>query len=399
MNGRPLERTCLLITMALAVTLAVACAGAPPPTPTATPPAPTKPAAQPAKPAAAPATPAPAPTKPAAAAPKPTEPAKAAPAAVVKLSVDPVGKSSDAGLYIALEKGYFKEQNINIELKPVAGTSERLQMLAVGEADVGGGSPGPGIYNAIQRGIPLKLAAEKGSNAPGMGFISFVVRKDLYDQGVIREPKDLKGKKIGVTGGNAGATGLVDLDILMSKAGLSWKDAEIVDLVFADYQAAFAGKSIDVALQIEPLTTKGVEQGIFVRWKGVDEINPNHQQATLMFSAQFAKDRTEVAKRFTAAYVKGVRDYNDAFVKKNKKLRDEIIPLLIQNTNIKERELYDKMVYPGLNPDGYVNSESLSRDLEWLLANGFMRERVDLKQIIDNQFADYAVQVLGKYNR
>ncbi|MBI4316877.1 MAG: ABC transporter substrate-binding protein [Chloroflexi bacterium] len=402
MNRYLSPRTLGVIAVTLALSFLVACAAAPTPTPA---PPPTKAPTEPAKPAAAatpvpaPATPVPAATKPAAAAPKPTQAAKAAPAATVKLSVDPVGKSSDAGLYIALEKGYFKEQNITIELKPVAGTAERLQMLAIGEADVGGGSPGPGIYNAILRGIPLKLAAEKGSNPPGQGFISFVIRKDLFDQGAIKDPKDLKGRKIGITGANAGATALIDLDILMSKAGLTYKDTEPVDMVFADFGAAFAGKSIDVAAQIEPLTTKGVEQGLFVRWKGIDEINPNHQVAALMFSSQFAKDRADVAKRFMVAYVKGVRDYNDAFVKKDRKARDEVIPVLIKHTDIKQQELFDKMVFPGLNPDGHVNTQSLSRDLEWLLANGFMRQAVDLKEIIDNQFADYAVQVLGPYKK
>ncbi|MBI2953672.1 MAG: ABC transporter substrate-binding protein [Chloroflexi bacterium] len=386
----------LVVTSALLVSLLVACAAAPTPTPTSAP-APTKaPAAAPTK-AAAPTVAAeatkaaPAPTK-AAVAPKPA-------AASVKFGVDPVGRSSDAGYFIARERGYFKEQNIQVEELGITQAPQMVQLLATNEIEAGGGSISPALFNAIGRGIPLKVVADKASVSPGMGYIALVVRKDLWDSGAIRKVEDLKGKNVTLNAGKGGAANHVEVDLLLQTVGLSIKDINIVDLGFADMNAAFAGKSVDAGFPMEPLLTMGLEQGLYVRWKGSDEIYPNHQVAVSIYSGKFAQERTEVAKRFYNAYLKGVRDYNDAFVKKDPKARQEVIDILMKNTSLKQRDQYDKLIFPGLNPDGYANAESIAKDQDWYAANGYLPQKVDLKDVIDNQFADYAVQTLGKYKK
>ena len=65
--------------------------------------------------------------------------AESKPAAeVVKVGSSPV--LSSAGIFLALEKGYFKEEGIEVELVPFAGSSApMLPLLAKGELDVGGG--------------------------------------------------------------------------------------------------------------------------------------------------------------------------------------------------------------------------------------------------------------------
>ena len=48
------------------------------------------------------------------------------------------------------------------------------------------------------RGIRIKIVADKASSSPGYGATKILVRKDLVESGRYREPKDLKGKRIGV---------------------------------------------------------------------------------------------------------------------------------------------------------------------------------------------------------
>ena len=50
-----------------------------------------------------------------------------------------------------------------------------------------------------------------------------------------------------------------------------------------------------------------------------------------------------------------------------------------------------------LNPNGTINRESLAGDQEYFLSTGDQQQRVELSQLVDPQFADYAVQVLGRY--
>ena len=50
-----------------------------------------------------------------------------------------------------------------------------------------------------------------------------------------------------------------------------------------------------------------------------------------------------------------------------------------------------------LDPNGRVKPEVLQMDVQYYLAKGFMQQPIDLNQIIDNRYADYAVGRLGPY--
>lgn len=397
-QGSWLRYSCLAVII-LALALGVACTAAPTPTPTSAP-APTKAAAAPTKAAAA-STKAAEPTK---AAPAPTKPAEAAkPKApvTVRVGVDPVGRASDATYFIGQEKGYFKEQNIDFQAKAIRVAPDNLQLLATGEIDVGGGSPNAGLFNSIARNIPIQIVADKGTSRPGMGYFALMVRKDLWDSGVIKDITDLRGRKFGTPGGKT-ASSLAWVDAMLAKQGLSWKaiekEVELVDLGFANMNPAFAGKSIDFAMQMEPLVTKAVDEGLAVVWKRSDEMDPNGQTAVVLFGAKFAKEQADVARGFAIAHVKAARDYNDAFVKKDPKAYDEIVRILTKHTELKDAAVYQKVVLPGLNPDGALNVASIARDQDWYASLGLVPQKVDLNAVIDQQFVNNAVQVLGRYN-
>jgi len=95
-------------------------------------------------------------------------------------------------------------------------------------------------------------------------------------------------------------------------------------------------------------------------------------------------------------YVKGERDYNDAFAKgKNK---SEIVSMLTKHVSLKDPALYDKMRMPYLNPDGKMNMDSLKMDFDYFVQMGYYTGSTKgVDSIVDNQFTDYAVQQLGAY--
>jgi len=111
--------------------------------------------------------------------------------AQTKVRVGAYASISDAPLYIALDKGYFKEQGLDVELVQVNSGGTMMSLMTSGELDASGGSPGAGLYNAVRQGIQFKIVADKGSSLPGHGYFAFVVRKDLADQ--IKTVADLRG--------------------------------------------------------------------------------------------------------------------------------------------------------------------------------------------------------------
>lgn len=298
---------------------------------------------------------------------------------------------SDAGFAIAEARGYFAEEGLKIERKVAKGGVDVVGPMATGEIDVAGIAPTPGFYNAAMRDVPIKIVADKAHIAPGRPFTTLVVRKDLADS--MKELRDMKGKNIAV---NAIRTGNSTANVfrrMLKQAGLTLDDINAVDLSFPETNVAMSNKAVDLALQFEPLLTQGLDMGLFVNWKGFDEVSPNLQVAGVFYSPKFAK--TEAAKRFMVAYLRGVRDFNDGLEKR--KNWDAIVSILQEYTALKDRSLFDKMAYAGLNPNGYLNVDSMVEDVNSYIEQGFMKEKLDVNKVIDMQYVDYALARLGKY--
>jgi len=332
------------------------------------------------------------------AAAQPTAAAASVPAPV-KLRVATIRITADAGLYIAEEKGYFKEQGIDVEWVDFATAAEATAPLGAGQLEVGVGAVGAGLFNAFNRGIDVRLVADKAATSPDPrnGFASslaLAIPKEYADSGRFNDYADLRGKTIVIPA--KGTASHVLVDQALRKGGLTLADAEINELTFPDVNPALANKAVDVALQIDPLLTLGEAQGILVPWKRAADIYPGQQIGAVMYGPRVAQISQNVGNRFMVAYVKGLRDYNDAFGPRRQG-RAEVVAILTKNTNVKDPALYDKVTWDYMNPDGYLNVETLARDMDWYVANGYLPEKPDINRLVDNSFADYAVSVLGNY--
>jgi NitT/TauT family transport system substrate-binding protein len=349
--------------------------------------------AVPAAPAAAPSPPAAtAPAAPGtAASPVPTGQASLTQPVPVKMGI--VASVSDSGIFIAMEKGYFKEQGLEIEAIPFDSAAGMTAPLSTNQLDVGAGSPSAGLYNALTRDLDLKIVADKGSNRPGFGYVALIARPDLVESGQLQDYADLRGRTIAL---NARATGAeIQLDRALARGSLTTDDIEFAIMPFPDMGIALANRSIDLAVSLEPLITAGVEQGLFVRWRGVDEFYPNDQSGAVLYGPQFAREKTEAGRRWMLAYLKGVRDYNDAFTRDRGK--DEVIAIINRYTTVKDPAIVRKMVPAGINPDGRVSVEDLLFKQQWYLSHGAISQPADLERAVDHQFVDYAVERLGAY--
>jgi len=174
-------------------------------------------------------------------------------------------------------------------------------------------------------------------------------------------------------------------------------EMEIVEMGFGDQLPALASHAIDATIIPEPFWTRIVDQGFATYYQGSDDVYPGFQTAEAIYGAAFAQEQPDVARRFMVAYLRGVRVYNDAFVKGDAAARQITVAALIQHTPVKDAALYDRMTMAGLNPDGRVNLASMVDDQEYWLASGAQQARIDVASLVDYSFADAAVQALGPY--
>src|SRR5919202_570559 len=98
-----------------------------------------------------------------------------------KVSVGLTNASTDVGLFVADAKGYFKEEGIELSFTPFDSAAKMIAPLGAGQLDVSGGAASSGLYNAVERGIDIRIVADKARNENG--FQSFLIRKALLDSG------------------------------------------------------------------------------------------------------------------------------------------------------------------------------------------------------------------------
>src|ERR1700730_15212178 len=134
----------------------------------------------------------------------------------VKIGV--VNLSTDVAFYIAEKRGYFKQEGLQADFVYFDSGAKMIVPLGSGALDAGGGATSAGLYNAVERGIELRVVADKGMSVDGYDYKALVVRKDLVDSGAFKSLADLKGKKVAVV-----AKGAADESVLhqaLLKGGL-----------------------------------------------------------------------------------------------------------------------------------------------------------------------------------
>lgn len=310
-----------------------------------------------------------------------------------------VNASSDVAFFIADRKGYFQQEGIIVAFTAFDSAAKMIAPLGVGRLDVGGGSPSAGLYNAVARGISITIVADKGSTPPGYGFQPLLVRKDLVESGRYKSLRDLKGMKI--AGSAPGSASTSTLNEALKQGGLKYADVERVFMGFPQHVLALQNKAVDAAMTTEPSATRAVQSGAAVRVMGDDEIYPGHQLAVVLYGGEFAKGRPEVARRFMRAYLKGVRDYNDALEEGRLAGPNagEVIDILTRSTAIKDPGVFRAIRAQGCNPDGRVHEPSLRNDLEFFRSEKLIEGSVSVAQVVDHSFVDWAVNELGPYKR
>ena len=302
------------------------------------------------------------------------------------------GAASGAGFYIAKEKGYFADYNIEIEFAQFANSDDMLPALAAGEVDIAGGISTASFFNAIAQGIDVRIVADKGHNVPGKSYFTFVIGNHVKDE--IKDYADLKGKKIAVSS-EYGVDWYIYMRML-EHAGLTEDDVEFVLMSdFGSMLGAIENGSIDLALNIEPLIAQGVANGIHERFKDATDFAPDSQIAMVLASPKFMEEEEDVSLRFMLAYLKGLRDYNDAFVKGEGK--DEIIEIMTMHTALKDPALWEKVNVTGLDPNGKMRIDDIKAQYDMYKEYGAIQGEFDFDEAIDTSLTEKALEILGEY--
>src|SRR3974377_837967 len=145
-----------------------------------------------------------------------------------ELAVGTIGASSDSPFFIADKRGYFKDAGLTVKFIRFDSAAKAMAPLGTGEIAVASGATSAALYNAVARGVRLRIVADKAKNPPGYGFEALMVRKDLADEGKIKSLADFRGRKIAISAAGNSEDFLVDY--ALRKAAITLKDVDPVYL-------------------------------------------------------------------------------------------------------------------------------------------------------------------------
>jgi NitT/TauT family transport system substrate-binding protein len=312
---------------------------------------------------------------------------------VVKVGV--TDRPDNAALYLAYRRGYFDQEGLSLSFVGGGNAGQDfVPALGLNQVQVAAGSPSAGLFNALNRGIVIRIVADWAHVGTGNdATFALVARNDLLDSGAIKTLADLKGKNIAV-GPNHGSINDILIYEAMKQGGLALSDANLVIMGFADGLAAMSSHRIDAALLIEPLVTQAASKGIARVLASAGAVIPGAELASLYYSPEFAAN-TDLATRYMIAYLKGKRDFDDAF--RGGKDREAAIAMLAQDLPRVPAELW-RTSQPNLaDLNGEVNVDNIIYQAGFYKKDGEISGPVpDIAKFVDLQFAHAAVKVLGR---
>jgi len=179
-----------------------------------------------------------------------SRPARAA--GTAKLEIGYVPSTLFAPVFVAAERGYFKEAGFDVDLTPIVAGQDAMALAATGRLDLVAAALSAAFYNAVARDLDVRFVASTAYQPKHEHPSALMVREDLWESGM-RTLQALRGKKIGWIGG-AGAVSAYYVARILRPAGLTLNDIESVNIANPDQAVALQRKAIDAVFTSSPFT-------------------------------------------------------------------------------------------------------------------------------------------------
>lgn len=284
-------------------------------------------------------------------------------------------------LFIAKEEGYFAKQGINVEFQKFQSSAMALPALANGDIAVYGGSLSPGLFNSIIKGAHVHIVADKGRLTPGTcTATAFMVRRDLYESGSIRNISDLKGRKI-----MAGSNEQYSTVRALALGNLTTADVNIVNMDYPTGVVALKNNAVDAGVLAEPYITEAINSGSAVILLPAEQYIPDNP-FPLYYGPVFLEKDPELGRRFMIAYLQGVKQYNEGKTERNIEI--------LQNYTQLDRKLLNESCWMPIDINGSLPKKPIRDYIDWLYAEKTISVILQDDQVFDMSYVDYANGVL-----
>jgi NitT/TauT family transport system substrate-binding protein len=295
----------------------------------------------------------------------------------VSLRLDWVYGSEHAPIFLAIEKGFFKDENIDLNLMPGEGSSVTVKLVGNRDADFGYATADQVLIGA-QRGLPLvATAVVLQQNPTALIFKASAGIKDIKT--------DLKGKTIGV---QLKSNTSRQWEAIKKSMALDTKsfievpaDGALVPLLTSDRIQVGIGFYFNDGLKLKATGTDAT-------WISFEDLGIKMYSTTLLTNAALIEKSPDLVKRFTRAFMKGW-SYS-------LKHPDEALQAFLK-ANPSTDKVYAELKLPEVlkltySVDVKANGLGHSTTADWenlqkqLIEMEIMKEKTDVLKVFSNDF-------------
>lgn len=308
--------------------------------------------------------------------------APAASGATIRLGYQPTVVF--APVYVGIERGYFAQESINVELTQIQATQDAVVQLAAGNFDVALAGGNAGVFNAIARGLKFKVVAPVHSEKPPVATPLVISAKR---SGEIKRIADLKGKKIGIVGNGAAIEYWVER--ALAQDGLKISDVQLQAMPFPNMPAALENGALDAAVITEPLVTINKDKGLLSVLS--DNFIDGFTATYVYMNEAWMQQNPQLAKGFLKGYLRATRDLQGDY------MTPEIAGIIEKYTKV-PAAVVQRAALAQYKPDGKVPVQDLETLQTFFMERGVLeyKDLLDVNSFVDTTLAAEVAAELAK---
>src|SRR3954452_24775980 len=304
----------------------------------------------------------------------------------LKAKVGVLRLSSSAPVFIAQDKGYFREAGLDIELKFFDAAQPIAVATTSGDVDFGITAFTAGLYNLAGKGT-LKVIGGMSREKAGYPLIGYFASNNAYAAG-LKTPKDLAGKRVAVT--QVGSSFHYSLGLLADKYGFKLSETKVLPLQsLSNAAAALKGETVDAALLPVSTARKLMDDGGAKLLGWVGDETP-WQLGAVFASPKTLADKALVVK-FLSVLARADREYHDVILASMKDgvapIDDKTRPLLeaiAKYTNLPVEQVVGNCAY--IDPEGRLDVGNVANQIAWLQQQGFVDQGFSVDAILAKRY-------------
>lgn len=305
-----------------------------------------------------------------------------------KMTVGALRFTSHAASFVALERGYFAEQGLDVEFKFFQAAQPMAVAIASGDADYAVTAISGGLVSLAEKGA-AKVIGGALSEEAGIDGQKIIASNAAYDAG-LTSPAMLDGKSWAVTQAGSSFHYMGAKIAAAEGISLSYKPLQKVGAIIG----ALKSGQVD-AWSIVPHIAKGLGGAGAV--KIIDDVAdylPGYQVTTVFTSAANAANERAKTESFLRAFSKGADDFNAALVDKTAgdDAAEEMVRLI--HKYVYTDRPYEKAA-PSIrngamriNANAALNMASVQDQLGWMQSEGLVKDSITTDTLVDGSYAE-----------